>query len=708
MKMSMLTRELLQKWRNLIAEIEVADFSVLQMEKGKKLLSDMRNIHNKIALATLSMDKHMLAVTGRQGAGKTTFIKTLYNLDNTYLPENLSRGEQLPVLITESNISAPIGRVWRASNEDGVGISIKCCKLSNSEFKEIAMNPSEQDVWLELLVPNKYFFDDKISLVLLPGFENDRHQRSQELLLHMLRLSISSIIVFNKEVYARESNDRVFNEIKNIFKETKPIFLLSHGDVVPEQNEVIKQQLINDFGIELAEEDRIIFSGGAGFKENWNESVQAVMVKYGISSAISERKKREMLEVLFNEVCTQILTLQELLKDEEEIYKNKYGEGQLKTSQSRLLLQFSELCENDLKYLEDEIKMALQARTKLAKKHFNDYIYKNKGLIDTVTSVFSANDLRERQKLLDAIEDAWNNAQNIAPEQVIIDTVAGYIDQKSKTLGNPLLIQDSIMSKLQEQSNENVVVKSTSVTSIQRINSYFEQTSDDSKIITLGRDELRTMTLIGILLCRQAMIAQPLLDELKELDVNGNFNSQSVDKSTMDKTIKKMQGLAENLKKMESVTLSVLKSIPIILGVDAIIDGENDVLNNASKALSGLGVTILPVHLMSILGAAFLFTYGINAVQQAVNETNKRQLKISYAGECAIDGLPEMQARAFVESLRRIFGKMSEQLIETHYRKIGKFEQCDSIEKVQYHLRSIRKLNAELRKAVIDYETIFI
>jgi len=82
----------------------------------------MKKLHNKIALAVLTQERNIFAITGLQGAGKSTLVKRLYGIDSEFLPENQKRGEQLPVLITERPIKEIEGYVWMLTEDKKNGL----------------------------------------------------------------------------------------------------------------------------------------------------------------------------------------------------------------------------------------------------------------------------------------------------------------------------------------------------------------------------------------------------------------------------------------------------------------------------------------------------------------------------------------------------------------------------------------------------------
>ncbi|WP_100407886.1 hypothetical protein [Bacillus solitudinis] len=738
---SLLTNELRDYWRNLLSEIIGANIDVFNGINGDQLIQQMKDVQNKLALVTLTQERDILAVTGLQGAGKTTVVKRLYDLDDSFLPENLSRGEQLPVLITESKVQSPEGYLYYSSFEEENGFQLKSRKVDSQEFNRIAKEPGTEDVWLELKVPYKYFqgsseeldhsHANRKSLALLPGFEKDQNEKSQQLLYHLLYLSTSSVVVFRKDTYAREASERMFKRVKDIYKNVKPIFVLSHGDINPEQNQHMHEQMVNDFGIEESETDRIIISGDpTTYKEPWIEQLMKSIQTYGYITEESEQKKVRLLEQLFNEIRVQIELVEELLKKHEEnkIINSKGLSS--KDSTYRLVHQFETFYEKVLKELEASIKSDLEKRTPTVRKNFNQFVQKNTGFLQNLTSKFSANALKEQEKLQEAIEDSWIYANQEKPEGTIVNVVTDYIhendkgilqDPASKEVAPSQLetkdpLEEFNIEGLEELDLEDVTIEGfesiteptfekmeitqagNEGTSLQKINAFFNKEEKDS-LIVLERDDIKNMVIIGTMIGRQSLVAQPLLQQLSNRSKITNTNVETY-RNSLDKTVNDVDSFSSNVKQLGNLSPTILKSIPLVLGIDIALDGEADLINHVVKALNAVGLPIVPLQLVSVIGAGLALTYGVNAIQKAVQETNKRQLELAQAGHHAIEQLPALQTKAFITAQRRIFEKMADQLYEVHSEKLGKFDDDGTLERIQYQIRRIKNMNGQVQKMV--------
>ena len=717
-----LTNELLSRWRHLLGEVASAELAQISPET----IQGMERLHNKIALTALTQEKYLLAVTGLQGAGKTSLVKRLYNLDHTFLQDNEGRGEKLPILITESNITSPEGYVCRSFFSKESGFEIETVKVTADDFNRIAKNPTPKEVWLELKVPQRYFFDEQKSLILLPGFERDTSELSQQLLEHVLHLSTSSIVVFRKDTFARANNVDMVKKVQTIFGNVKPIYVLTHGDVNSENNEIIKQQMIDMIHLPPEDVDRIIMSGDPQkFTDTWIADLAEAIATYAYLTDESETKKLNVLEKLFMDIREEINSLETLLREQEELEIAASQQSNGKNA-FNVLNQFEVMYERTLTELERDILESLEGRKGDAVTQFNKYLKENIRTWKGLASRFSTNALAKQEKLEQAIKDAWLNANKVKPEITIINTTTSYIEEQGRKLKDTSFVNSSIVPPSSEKksfykidgldegiSEEKIAqvnrADTSKMTSLTRINAFFSKEEDPGEIVPILREDLKTLTLMGAMLCRQALYEKELWDEnaseLVSQETGETYKLEDLNINALNKTI---DGVTEFSDKMSELSPMILKSIPLILGIDVALDGEADLVLNVTKALTGLGLTITPLQLLGVIGTAITIVYSVNAIQQAVHDTNQRQLELSYAGRNTIDKLPEIQTKAYIRALRRVYEKMYDQLAEIHMEKIGIFDNDAKLEKIRYSLRRIKQLNSEIQKMVYRRERVII
>lgn len=151
--------------KGLFIQLHTTTFNNVGEAKKGDLLNRLTELYNKLALTDLMAERSLLAITGLQGTGKTTLMKNLYDLPESILPSNSSRGERLPVFFTEKDIQSIETYVYRFSNEENMKVKIERVKIDEETFNRISMNPiPKTDLWLECIVPNRYLMMRKNQL----------------------------------------------------------------------------------------------------------------------------------------------------------------------------------------------------------------------------------------------------------------------------------------------------------------------------------------------------------------------------------------------------------------------------------------------------------------------------------------------------------------------------------------------------------------
>ncbi|WP_139330871.1 hypothetical protein [Sphaerotilus natans] len=150
--------------------------AILQNDRDRidaALLPVMR----RLMLAEVVGNQWLLAVGGSQGAGKTTLVRALYDLqgeDARWLAPNEGRGEQLPILVQEdSSCTRPQGLLRQlCPSEDGSHMVLRDVPATDAQQFCRAARGEMPEVMLPVLkVPRRHFQSDRQALILLPGYE---------------------------------------------------------------------------------------------------------------------------------------------------------------------------------------------------------------------------------------------------------------------------------------------------------------------------------------------------------------------------------------------------------------------------------------------------------------------------------------------------------------------------------------------------------
>lgn len=708
-----------------------------------EILEDLKEVHNKLSVSDLMGDRSLLAITGLQGSGKTTIIKRLYDIPDAVLPENSGRGEKLPVFIKEKEVNKIETYVYRLHKSEEGELRVVAEAVNPEAFKETALNPAaNRDLWLECVVPERYLKDESKSIVLLPGFEKDENDLSQLLLEHILYMSNSSVMVLRKDTYARAETQKMMDRVKEIYQNVKPVIALSFGDVNPGENGTFRNQVMKDFEIPETEKNRVVLTGEKPkFNEDWELQLIEAIDFYGYSTAADDSLYNELIGSMVKKTEAVLFRITKMMEEELTIRKHFHANTD---ERGMVLMNFENEYTKVLKELEKQIKATLTQRTETARDTLRNYLEKNTTWPKEMKTKFFGQKPQELYLLEGKIQEIWDKphadlviidadekkkAQKYLPVNYeIMNTVAGYLETYGKevfselnegresTAFNPVKLEhgtnpgmDAASSERTSATNPNarmagaptnpdssnpflakrpakmMIPKNEPAQPLERIDAFFA--AEDSMPLRLRRQDYKTLTVIGTMLIHETYAAESGLKR----------NGTKLETDLLGKATHELNFM----KKIDNLSVAapkVLKAIPIILGVDGIMDGELDLLTNASIALSTIGIKVTAAQLAGIIGIGFGAAYAARAIQESVQKANERQLRLAQAGERVFAELPALQAKAYTDSLKNIFERMGQQLLEKHLEFSGHYDSIGEVEQINYIVRKIGLLGQDIKR----------
>ena len=247
-------------------------------EDTKDILASVR----KLFIASMMYERRLICMSGLQGAGKTTLMKNFYGLDDTYLNPNTSRGELLPVLITEKDGATTVTAhaVKVSKNETGV-FEASEVELTPEEFLPASKGNDPEIMFLELCVPPRHTNDEGTSFVLLPGYEKGREYWNN-LIEFSVNSSDAAVFVFHESSLSDAKNEEYRQKITQKFGKNV-IYAISGADQSTDENRSLKGTCRNIMGIPESEADRIVCTGAFQNAEKnkiWIESFEYALEKY--------------------------------------------------------------------------------------------------------------------------------------------------------------------------------------------------------------------------------------------------------------------------------------------------------------------------------------------------------------------------------------------------------------------------------------------
>lgn len=681
----------------------IIKFDMLKVEKSsreekEKHIKILKESYNKMFLYQLYKDKNLIAITGLQGAGKTSLTRDYFDIPKDILPENNSRGEKLPVFITVSDVKEiEAFKYIKVIENDKV--SIRQEKIDSENLKEMSMNPDEnKDLWLQLVLPieeNK-FNDPNTYIVLLPGFERENNDFSQKLLEFIINISKSSIVVIDKNETARKSSTLNLKRIENKFSNLKPIITLTHGDENPEENEEIRKDIIKRLNV--TDDKRVIVTGPKGmFSDEWQKDLTSLLTKYSGAQENENEKRQSSMQDLLIEIYSSLEAINYLLEDEARILDIKDYTHELSNSGNIFKNEY----EQYLKELEKELLNKMEIVKNNKTEAIIDFIENNNSFLKNIKSKIFGRNLKDEMTFKNEIISIWD----------------GKYDNLS-TLSNMNEVAHKQLSKyndiftLPESNSDNDVYKNALIKQdnrIQKLKNYF---GGSEEIEALNKSDIRGLVYMGANFLTSTFKemekpneASKLLDTVNNYDKGSLSNNKNNEINIQVFNEDESQDGIETGKKLAA-------TIPVILGIDIASDGEANIIEQGvsgaqsiSDSLKEINIPISSraiIALTGISGAAVIASY---AVTKNIQDMNKRQFEAYANASFFIDALAQSQVNGYINSLRNVFEVMEQKIIYKHSVLKGEDEQHSNVEKCQYLLNNVTKITeASIEKS--QYEEL--
>lgn len=718
--------------KQLIISFKLLDKKFISDSNKEKILNNMMDSYNKLYLYDMYQGKQLIAVTGLQGAGKTMLVRELFDLPEQLLPENNSRGEKLPIFISEGNISEPTLHKYY-SEKTKEGHKVNKAKLSPEEFKEKAMSPNEkEDLWLECIVPSNLLNDDNKIIVLLPGYEKSKRDFSQKLLDFIVQMSNFSILVMNKNTYARKSTEMLMKKIEEKFEGLSPIIALTHGDEAPGQNETIQDSVVEE--MEVENPSRVIVTGRTEvLGDAWKDQIIIEMEELWKDQVLSDDNYNEsfleMIEILNNSV-------EEVIEVLEGIEKNNNINEIIKSTVKTSANTFKENYENYLVKLEKELKIKMDA-VNIDDGELLGITKKYSNFLKSVKKIFVKNDLKDSINFRKDIKELWSNdglnilnktldvsnnlmIQNLEKidysQDEKIETEEGTVNRVNKVPENVTVIKEN-----SENKNNLVVidVESKPATeyknidridfekldkSVTNINNYFLQDIKKStgKLTSLKKVDHDVLVFMG---------AQFLNNSVASISKSNVDGLTHIDEGDLENVVLNIGQHPVKEEKSLSVLSKSMIAVPVILGLDVAVDGEADIINLAQSSLESIvGLTGLKLSASALSGLSLgILGAGTAAfvVTQVMKDVNNSQVDLFRNGNLLISMLKEAQVKSHIDNQRAIFQRMEEKLIRQESALRGEDELVGQIEESIYLANRVQMKNKEVMAKNYELSLLF-
>jgi hypothetical protein len=644
---------------NLLNSVEILD--------NTEINKSLRLIYRKLSISELLFEKYIISISGLQGIGKTTLLKQIYGIPDDILPENIGRGEQLPVLITESDISEISLNVSRLKeiNERFITVSES---IEKEEFFKISKNPDPSDLILELKVPNKIFNSENKSFLLLPGFEGTQNDR-EDLVYHSLISSATCLFLFNESACAKESNKNILDEINTKFEKAKPIFITTFSDTSIDENESLKNNLIEKFNLHN-EEDRVICVGTGKYKDtdknrmdDWLPKLVESLSKYSQNTSQFRKSQIINLRNLIDDELGQILEAIEEVNDRKDLKADLIFIKKIKEPLEVMDKQIKSIRKKYIKVLDEKLVNFTDKPIKKIKENIRD----ESGWKKT-KKMLVGKSMEDIIIFENAISDYWNNSNGYGMNElhtIVLNNLLtnGFPFHNNLEIENPQIEKKLLLGDFSQPENSNCAVSEETVNDVSIL---FSPKKIDLQFSEKLNHSIKTLPLLYLEFIRIGGINPQLFDL-------GKHNLSSEDK------IKEVFGDTDFLQSKANL---ILPGIFAILGIDA-IDGEIDSVTALSSAL-GVKSTIIAGTLLTgagLIGAGIM-------VKSIITQINKAEIEDAEMAKTIIYGLKDRYYAYYIS----LFDDMMDDLISFVMDKLYE----------RYHVDKAVSRNEYLIKTIAD------
>lgn len=290
----------------LIKNLECALAALLpitaQLKKSPQRHAIM-SLLRKLRIARELSSAYYICVAGSQSAGKTRLVREIYDLDDTWLADNMGRGERIPVFIYEKvGCTVPYAVAVQCNDAE----EEQEVPLKPEEFRDLVKNfdAASGIHFPKLYVPQRHFAGENVGFVLLPGYEMVNHDNAQwqGLMRHTLTHSLGSVLVTDRTRIADNSQKQILQDlVARYFTNRKPIIAATKTEAF----EDTKLQELSDtvsevFGVTTTEQDRIVCTGVGDkvYRAQWVDKLIRAINKYSLSSTGADEIRLQALEEL--------------------------------------------------------------------------------------------------------------------------------------------------------------------------------------------------------------------------------------------------------------------------------------------------------------------------------------------------------------------------------------------------------------------------
>lgn len=555
-------------------------------------------VMRRLTLAEIMNNRWLIAVGGTQGAGKTTLVRTLYNLgdNDPWLPANEGRGETLPILIQESaDHDSPKGyaMVFRAVEKDTNQFVTAEEPLEAAEFVKACRGQMAEVLLPVLRVPRRHFEHDGQALLLLPGYEKRTTDNAvwQDLMRQALVGAAGCVIVTDSTRLANQGQqDIVKDMLANELRTVRPLIVIAKTEAFG-GNEAklteLRESAVAAFELKGEDPASRVFCAGVGDSGSATDHVHrsrkaigAALRDMSLAGTASRQVQMARLEQTLSVDLAD--ALRELRTHATLYFRQSGGEEGAQETLKSCLDAFDDACAS---LREQHQKMVRE----ITGEHYGKawramegvLIRDHEGVWNKITSTFDS--VTETQKKLESdVLDAWHEQGALLDQYTagLGKLTAGDAGPESSSLA--LGSSASPLQRLgyMDSKNEPVKTRFTDPKIQSNLHALMRSRAGEVDTRATNRDLERTAGLLPVMVLEYTRIASalPQLVHVSETTL------AQMPKGDLAESAGRVK---EQFSEFAETSRGILKGIAAVLAVDVAADGHADLID---ALLSTIGV----------------------------------------------------------------------------------------------------------------------
>jgi len=553
----------------------------------------------RLTLAEIMNNRWLIAVGGTQGAGKTTLVRTLYELqeNDPWLPANEGRGETLPILIQESaDHDSPKGYAMVLEPAAGGLPQFVTGEkpLEAVDFVKACRGQLPEVLLPVLRVPRRHFQQDGQALLLLPGYEKrtTNNEVWQDLMRQALVGAAGCVIVTDSTRMANQVQQEVVKDmLANELRTVRPLIVIAKTEAFgsdEEKLEQLRQTAIAAFELEGDDAARRVFCAGAGvngagadYVQRWLPGLSAALRDMSLSGTASRQiqlaKLEQALSVDLAAVLREIRT-QALLFSRQ----GGAGGGELETLKD-CLDAFDQASASLRDQHQQMVRNLTGAHYGQAWEDMQDCLQRDhEGVWNKITSTFDSVTETQRQLEKDVLS-AWHKPGSLLEQYT---TGLGKLTAGAVGPGLSRATLGSSASPLQrlgyvDAENHPVQARFTDEKVQSNLHALLRSRAGEVNTDVTDKDLERTARLLPAMVLEYTRIAS-VLPQLVQVNETTLVQMPEVDVAGSMRKVQQQFG------DFADTSRGILKGIAAIMAVDVAADGQADIIN---ALLSAVGVS---------------------------------------------------------------------------------------------------------------------